>query len=152
MRRVVCLVLLITMGLLLVPAAFAEEKAGWSENEIVPPMTGRKIWGREMSFIDPEKIAGYSEEAKAVWREIEALKTKRRLDAYLVIASAAAIAIAAFGGALAQGMVASKAMEGIARNPEATGKLFTPLIISLALIETLVIYALAISIMLQLKM
>ena len=40
------------------------------------------------------------------------------------------------------------ALEGIARNPSASDKLFTPMIIGLALIESLAIYALVIAIML----
>jgi F-type H+-transporting ATPase subunit c len=39
-------------------------------------------------------------------------------------------------------------MEGIARNPGASGKIMTSMIIGLALIESLVIYALVISFML----
>ena len=39
---------------------------------------------------------------------------------------------------------AAAALEGIARNPNASGKLFTPMILGLALIESLVIYALII--------
>jgi F-type H+-transporting ATPase subunit c len=59
------------------------------------------------------------------------------------------IAIAAFGGALGQGRTASAALEGIARNPGASGKIFTPMILGLALIESLVIYSLIISILLM---
>lgn len=55
------------------------------------------------------------------------------------------IGIAAFGGALGQGRAAAAALEGIARNPNASGKLFVPMILGLALIESLVIYALIIS-------
>lgn len=55
------------------------------------------------------------------------------------------IGIAAFGGSMGQGRAAAAALEGIARNPTASGKLFTPLILGLALIESLVIYALLIS-------
>ncbi|MCA9603660.1 MAG: ATP synthase F0 subunit C, partial [Myxococcales bacterium] len=47
-----------------------------------------------------------------------------------------------FGGALGQGRAAAAALEGIARNPNASDKLFTPMILGLALIESLVIYAL----------
>lgn len=61
------------------------------------------------------------------------------------IAAALAISIAAFGGALGQGRAATAALEGIARNPNASGKLFTPMILGLALIESLVIYALLIA-------
>ena len=65
--------------------------------------------------------------------------------AYLVALALAAgfgLAVAAFGGALGQGKAAAAAMEGIARQPEAAGKIQTAMIIALALIESLVIYAL----------
>ena len=60
-----------------------------------------------------------------------------------------AISLAAFGGALGQGKTACAALEGIARNPSAADKLFTPMILGLALIESLVIYALVIAFLLQ---
>ncbi|PIR24846.1 MAG: ATP synthase F0 subunit C [Deltaproteobacteria bacterium CG_4_10_14_0_2_um_filter_43_8] len=69
----------------------------------------------------------------------------------LAISAGLAIAIAAFGGALGQGKAAATALEGIARNPEAASKIQTPMIIALALIESLVIYALVIAFMLQNK-
>jgi F-type H+-transporting ATPase subunit c len=55
------------------------------------------------------------------------------------------IAIAALGGALGQGRAAAAALDGIARNPNASDKMFTPMILGLALIESLVIYSLLIS-------
>ena len=58
------------------------------------------------------------------------------------------IAIAAFGCALAQGRVGGAAMESIGRNPNSADKIFTPLILSLALIEALGIYALIIAFLL----
>ena len=67
----------------------------------------------------------------------------------LAIAAGLGIAIAAFGGALGQGKAAAAALEGIARNPDAAAKIQTPMIIALALIESLVIYALLIAFMLQ---
>ncbi len=66
---------------------------------------------------------------------------------WLGLAAGLAIGIAAFGGALGQGKAAVAALEGIARNPAASGKLFTPMILGLALIESLVIYAFVIAIM-----
>ena len=60
-----------------------------------------------------------------------------------------AIGLAAFGGGIGQGNAAKGALEGIARNPQASDKLFTPMIIGLALIESLVIYALVIAFFLQ---
>jgi F-type H+-transporting ATPase subunit c len=67
----------------------------------------------------------------------------------LALASGLGIGIAAFGGALGQGKASAAALEGIARNPEASGKILTPMIIALALIESLVIYALVIAFLLQ---
>ncbi len=64
---------------------------------------------------------------------------------WIAIAAALAISVAAFGGAIAQGRAATAALEGIARNPNASGKVFTPMILALALIESLVIYALLIA-------
>ena len=60
-----------------------------------------------------------------------------------------AIGLAALGGGMGQGRAAAAALEGMARNPSASGKIFTPFIIGLALIESLVIYALVIAFMLQ---
>jgi F-type H+-transporting ATPase subunit c len=64
---------------------------------------------------------------------------------YAGLAAALAISIAAFGGALAQGKTAAAALEGIARNPAAQPKIFVPMIIGLALIESLVLYAFVIA-------
>lgn len=71
------------------------------------------------------------------------------LKPMLAIAAGFAIGLAAFGGALGQSRAASAALEGIARNPGAAGKVQTPMIIALALIESLVIYALVIAFLLQ---
>ncbi len=61
------------------------------------------------------------------------------------IAAAIAIGVAAMGGAIGQGRAAAAALDGIARNPAAQGKILVPMIIALALIESLVIYALIIA-------
>lgn len=53
-----------------------------------------------------------------------------------------AVAIAAFGGTRAQSNAASVALEGMARNPAAADKLFVPMILGLALMESLVIFTL----------
>jgi len=63
----------------------------------------------------------------------------------LGLAAALAIGLAAFGGALGQGRAAAAALDGIARNPQASGKIFVPMIVALALIESLVIYGLLIA-------
>ncbi|HEX8950780.1 MAG TPA: ATP synthase F0 subunit C [Polyangia bacterium] len=72
-------------------------------------------------------------------------------DKFLGLAAGLSIGIAAFGGGLGQGRAAAAALDGIARNPGASDKIFTPMILGLALIESLVIYSLVIAIMLYLK-
>ena len=67
----------------------------------------------------------------------------------IALGAGLAIGIAALGGCIGQGMAMRGALEGIARNPNATDKIFTPMIIGLALIESLVIYGLVIAFMLQ---
>jgi F-type H+-transporting ATPase subunit c len=64
------------------------------------------------------------------------------------LAAGLGIALAAFGGALGQARAAAAALEGMARNPGIQPKLFTAMILALALIESLVLYALLIAFML----
>lgn len=59
-----------------------------------------------------------------------------------VVAMALTLGIAAFGGTFAQGKIVSSAMDGISRNPQAQGDMFIPMILGLAFIESLVIFAL----------
>lgn len=63
----------------------------------------------------------------------------------IAVAAAVAISVAVLGGTLAQGLAARAALEGVSRNPAATDKIFTPFILSLALIESLVILAFLVS-------
>lgn len=58
----------------------------------------------------------------------------------MAIGAGLGIGLAAFGAASGQGKAAAAALDGIARNPSAQGKMFVPLIISLALMESLVIF------------
>lgn len=65
------------------------------------------------------------------------------------LAAGLAIGIAAFGCGMGQGRAAAAALEGVARNPNASGKILVPLILGLALIESLAIYALIIAFQVQ---
>ena len=67
---------------------------------------------------------------------------------YSAVAAGICIAIAAHGCGIGQGMAVRGAVEGIARNPEASGKVTVTLLIGLAMIESLSIYALVISLIL----
>lgn len=51
------------------------------------------------------------------------------------IGAGLAIGLAALGGTLGQGKAAGAALEGIARNPSSADKIFTPMLLGLALIE-----------------
>ena len=66
------------------------------------------------------------------------------------LAAGLAIGLAVIGGAGGQGRAATAAYEGIGRNPQAADKLFTPLLLGLALIEFQTIMAFIIAILLVL--
>ena len=67
----------------------------------------------------------------------------------IALAANIGIGIAAFGSALGQGRVGAAAMESIGRNPNSTGQLFNPMIIALAFIEALTLYAFVVAFLLQ---
>jgi F-type H+-transporting ATPase subunit c len=64
---------------------------------------------------------------------------------YAVMAAGFGIGIAAFGTGIGQGIAIQKSVEGIARNPEASGKITVTMLIGLAMIESLCIYALVVA-------
>jgi F-type H+-transporting ATPase subunit c len=70
---------------------------------------------------------------------------------WLAAAAGFAIGIAALGGTTGQARAAAAALEGIARNPGAAARIQTPMILGLALIESLVLFALVISVLLWTK-
>ena len=70
------------------------------------------------------------------------------VQAAAALGSGLAIALAALGGALGQSKAAAAALEGISRNPGAAPRIQTPMILGLALIESLVLFAFAISFLL----
>ncbi len=65
------------------------------------------------------------------------------------IGAGTAIGAAVIGGALGQGRAAAAALEGISRNPGAAPRIMTPMILGLALIESLVLFAFLIAFQLQ---
>jgi F-type H+-transporting ATPase subunit c len=69
----------------------------------------------------------------------------------IAIAAALCIAISTIAPAIAQGNTASKAMDAIARQPEAAGDIRSTLILSMGLMEALTIYGLLIAFMLVAK-
>jgi len=73
------------------------------------------------------------------------------MQAAATIGASLAIGLAVLGGALGQGRAAAAALEGISRNPGAASRIQTPMILGLALIESLVLFAFVLAYMLQLK-
>ena len=70
----------------------------------------------------------------------------------LALAAGFGMGLAAFGGALGQGRVASAACEGMARNPGASGAIRASMILGLVFVETLSLLTFVIAIVLYLKM
>jgi F-type H+-transporting ATPase subunit c len=66
-----------------------------------------------------------------------------------LLASAIAIGLGALGPGLGLGMIGSKAMEALGRNPEARDAIFVPLILGLAFTEAIGIYALVVALIIK---
>lgn len=73
------------------------------------------------------------------------------MDAEVIksLAIALAIGIGALGPALAIGMIGKGAMDAMGRNPEASGKIQTGMILSIAFAEAVAIYALVVALILK---
>lgn len=65
------------------------------------------------------------------------------------LAAALTIAVGAMMPALVIGMIASKAMEAIGRNPEAAGNILTNMILAIAFAEAIAIYALVVALVIK---
>jgi F-type H+-transporting ATPase subunit c len=70
------------------------------------------------------------------------------VQAASVLAAALAIGLSSIGPGLGQGNAAGQAVEGIARQPEAEGKIRGTLLLTLAFMESLTIYGLVIALVL----
>lgn len=73
------------------------------------------------------------------------------MKAMAMLGAGLAIGLAVLGGGMGQGRAAAAALEGISRNPGAASRIQTPMLIGLALIESLVLFALVIAYLLQNK-
>ena len=68
-----------------------------------------------------------------------------------MIGAGLAVGLGALGGTLGQGRAAAAALEGISRNPGAQPRIVTPMLLGLALIESLVLFAWGMGFLLQSK-
>jgi len=86
-------------------------------------------------------------EAPAAGGETAQVQTEDSTIGLKAIAAGVAVGIAAAGGAVAMGLATAKSTESIARQPEAEGKVRTTLMLGLVFIETAIIYALLVVIL-----
>lgn len=78
---------------------------------------------------------------------VETQTTESNSDGDKAIAAAICVGLAAAGAAIGMGIAIAKSAEGISRQPEATGNIRTSLMLGLVFIETAIIYALIIAIL-----
>jgi F-type H+-transporting ATPase subunit c len=84
-----------------------------------------------------------------VWAaDVDITKAALSTVSYIALAAGICIAIGVVGPGIGQGLAVLGATTGIARNPEAAGSIRLTMIIGLALIESLAIYALVVSLLL----
>jgi len=66
-----------------------------------------------------------------------------------LFSAALAIAVGSFGPGLGIGILGGKAMEAIGRNPEASGKIQSAMILAIAFAEAIAIYALVVALIIK---
>lgn len=71
------------------------------------------------------------------------------IDAAKEIGAALAIGLGALGPGIGVGLIGSKAVEAIGRNPEASGLVQTNMILGIAFAEAIAIYALVVSLLVK---
>lgn len=99
-------------------------------------------------FIGHTVLASNEQEQVEISTETEENIDKEGLSlSGKAIGSGIAIGLAGLGGALGMGIAISKSVDGISRQPEAEGKIRSTMMIGVVFIETVVIYALIVSIL-----
>ena len=127
----VLLVLSILLIALLIPTSlYASAKA--ADDVVVEEQTVAVAEAEESTTETTEKVE----------------KVDNEVTKHKAWAAAIVVGIVAVAGAIGMAMVISKSVEGIARQPEADGKIRTTLMLGLVFIETAIIYALIVAILL----
>jgi F-type H+-transporting ATPase subunit c len=67
------------------------------------------------------------------------------VEAARLLAAGLAMGLGAIGPGIGEGVIAGKALEAMGRNPEMSGKLFSNMIVSMAICESTAIYSLVVS-------
>ena len=92
--------------------------------------------------VSAPKTVSAADDTTVITMSDEALNIKSKS-----MAAAITIAVVAGAGAISMGLVIWKAIEGIARQPEAEGKIRTAMMLGLVFVETAIIYALIVAIL-----
>lgn len=92
-------------------------------------------------------LGGVANAQDAAAIKTEAVQTVDSSTGSKAIAAGIAIGLAGLGGAIGMGLAIAKSADGISRQPEAEGKIRSALMIGLVFVETVVIYALIVSIL-----
>ncbi len=100
-----------------------------------------------MAISVPIFAAESSENAQATASAQSQESEKDSSTSTKAIAAAMCVGIAATAGAISMGITISKTNDGISRQPEAQGALRTSLMLGLVFIETAIIYALIVAIL-----
>lgn len=79
----------------------------------------------------------------------EAKEAVAQLGNMKEIASAIAIGLGAIGPGIGIGLLAGKALEAVGRNPEASGKIQSMMILAIAFAEAIAIYALVVALIIK---
>jgi F-type H+-transporting ATPase subunit c len=108
-------------------------------------------WTKKLSLYTATIATVLALPAVAFAQAADAPANKFDTGSWLALAAAIAIGLAALGGTTAQGRATSAALEGIARQPSAAPRIQTAMILGLALIESLVLFAWLMALFLQLK-
>ena len=95
----------------------------------------------------PVYAADAEADAQTAAAEVQTAGTEAGSTGLKAIAVGVAIGLAAAGGAVGMGIVGGKAADGISRQPEMEGKIRTTLMLDLVFIETAIIYALLVVIL-----
>ncbi len=97
-----------------------------------------------MLFVLP--AAAFAADAEAAAQESAAVAAEKTIGTK-AIAAAAVVAVVAGAGAVSMAFAISKSTEGMARQPEAAGRINSAMMLGLVFIETTIIYALIVAIL-----
>ncbi len=98
------------------------------------------------AYAAPAFAAGTEEDVQASQAQ-NAEAAEAAVSSSKAIAAAVVVGLASLAGAISMGWAISKSVDGIARQPEAEGKIRTSMMLGLVFVETVVIYALIVAIL-----